>query len=61
MKTEYTTDECLQAYYDSLEEQLAEKEAMIDWLCKRLADYSVFYPAEKWKELAQEAMKKDES
>ena len=32
MNTKYATEECLQAYYDSLEKQLAEKEAMIDWL-----------------------------
>lgn len=34
--TKYTTEECLQAYYDSLENQLAEKNAMIDWLVKQL-------------------------
>lgn len=37
MNKEYTTEECLQAYYDSLEEQLAEKDAMIDWLADNLA------------------------
>ena len=34
MKTEYCADECLQAYYDYVEEQSEEKDAMIDWLAK---------------------------
>ena len=32
----YTTEECLQEYCLSLEEQLAEKDAMIDWLAEQL-------------------------
>ena len=34
----YTTEECLQGYCLSLERQLAEKDAMIDWLAGRLID-----------------------
>lgn len=45
MNKEYTTEECLQEYYNSLEKQLKEKDAMINWfanilsgVCKK--DYS---------------------
>lgn len=58
--SKYITEECLQAYYDSLEEQLAEKDAIIDWLCNQLDDNTVF-TAEDWLEMAQEAVKKNDN
>ena len=70
----YTTDECLQEYYDSLEKQLAEKDAMIDWLADAVAWFGKAFEnnghdpipveiegigcANYWKEKAQEAMQK---
>lgn len=41
MNNEYTTEECLQEYYDSLEKQLAEKDAMINWLIGKITDFCV--------------------
>lgn len=44
--TNFTTDECLTAYYESLEAEVsrlediaAVKDAMIDWLASKLQDY----------------------
>lgn len=46
-----------------LQNQLAEKDAMIDWLAESLARITFPYvkgTKEKWKEMAQEAVKRDE-
>lgn len=62
MTRQYTTDECLQEYYVSLEKQLKEKDAMIDWLAGELfardRNYTAEYPS-YWIRKAQEAVKKN--
>lgn len=73
MNKEYTTDECLQEYYTSLEEQLKEKDAMIDWLAEKYSERVQDCPyeickqsdcgktaAQCWREVAREAVKQND-
>lgn len=69
MSEKYTTEECLQEYYSSLEEQLKEKEAMIDWLANQLAEArnKLFvltgagtYDLVDWRKAAQKAVRKND-
>lgn len=61
MNTEFTTEECLEAYYDSLEKQVRIKDAMIDWLAVKL-EKSGFRNrcADCWVKFALEAVKKND-
>lgn len=72
-KPKYTTEECLKEYYDSLEEKLKEKDAMIDWLVFRLQSYCnnplIINCSEcrkhdchnnNWRKAAQEAIKRND-
>lgn len=73
MNKKYTTEECLQEYYDSLEKQLADKDTMIDWLCAKLQSYcdnpavhncDICRKGEchnhNWRDAAHEAVKKND-
>ena len=48
----------LRAEKADMQNQLSEKEAMIDWLAEQASIFSDHAPASEWRKAAQEAVKK---